>query len=313
MLCTVVCTHAQTSPCVQPADSIPFETGTDKNIYIDLKINDDDTPLRFMFDTGATENIVNARSERALRTLQFADSMKISGTYSVQSYPKTGFENSIRFGATRMDGGIRFIKADLPEEFAIDGICGLPLFMGLDLRIDYDRQYIYFYNMGTFVPGEEYAEISLRTLKNGLYAAELNFVYGTLPHSGWFTLDSGSDGSMTFSAAYVREHGMENVQHPWLRTQAVDLAGNKRDIEFVFLDRVTLGKYTLYKIPVALNTEDRGAFASSATAGTVGNNLLRRFNQVWCPLSGKLYITPNNRLYTPFYDSLTGGEKTLNK
>lgn len=310
-LCTGIRTSAQTHADIQPADSIPFEIGTDKNIYIRLNINGDDTPLRFMFDTGATENIVNARSARALRTLQFADSMKISGTYSAQSYPRTGLDNSVRFGSTRMDGGIRFVKADLPEEFAIDGICGIPLFTGLDFRIDYDRRYIYFYNMGSFSPTQEWVEIPLRVLKNGLYAAELKIGYGALPLSGWFTLDSGSNGSITFSAAYTEEHGMEKVRRPWFTTQAVGLEGSRRDIELVFLDRMTFGEYTLYKVPAALNREDRGAFTSSATAGTIGNNLLQRFNQIWCPLSGKLYITPSNRLYTPFYESLIGENTTV--
>lgn len=304
-LCTGFVARAQT-PGLQPADSIPFELGTGRDICIDLKINNDDTPLRFLFDTGATENVVNARSERALRTLQFTDSMKISGTDSQLSYPRTGLDNSILVGATRMEGGIRFIKVALPDGFDYDGICGIPLFLGMDFSIDYDRRHIYLYNMGESVPGEEYAQIPLQMLKNGLYAARLDIGYGPLSLSDWFTLDSGSDGSITFSAAFVREHGMENVRQPWFQTQATGISGGRRDIEFIFLDSMALGGYTLYKVPAALNIEDRGDFASSPTAGSIGNNLLQRFNQIWCPLSGKLYITPNNRLYTPFYDSLIG-------
>lgn len=311
-LCTSTCLYAQTPPDISPTDSIPFEIGTDRNIYIHLRINDDNTPLRFMFDTGATENVVNARSEQALRTLQFADSIKISGTDSSQHYKKTDFNNSIRFGGTSMDG-IRFVTADFPQEFVFDGICGVPLFTGLDFRIDYDSQYIYFYNMGTFVPGEEYTEIPLRTLKNNLYAAELDFEYGPLPLTGWFMLDSGSDSSITFSSAFIKESEMENIQHPWFKTQAVGIGGNKRDIEFIFLKNITFGKYTLYKIPAALNIEDQGAFASSGTAGSIGNNLLQRFNQVWFPLSQKLYITPNNRMYVPFYDKLIKNKVSLGK
>ena len=42
-------------------DSIPFELGGDSRIYIRCRVNESDT-LRFLFDSGATDMVVNTQS-----------------------------------------------------------------------------------------------------------------------------------------------------------------------------------------------------------------------------------------------------------
>ena len=51
----------------EPFDTIPFEISPGGKIYIDVCINQDTVPLRFMVDTGSSVNVVNTRSERALK------------------------------------------------------------------------------------------------------------------------------------------------------------------------------------------------------------------------------------------------------
>ena len=48
----------------QVMDSIPFELGKDNRVYIHCRVNDSDT-LRFLFDTGATDMVLNPNSPRS--------------------------------------------------------------------------------------------------------------------------------------------------------------------------------------------------------------------------------------------------------
>lgn len=67
VLCTLLCLpelHAQISK--SPVDTIPFELGADNRLYVTVYINgQDDRPLRFLLDTGATDVVLNSNSPRA--------------------------------------------------------------------------------------------------------------------------------------------------------------------------------------------------------------------------------------------------------
>lgn len=49
----------------QVMDSIPFELGKDNRVYIHCRVNDSDT-LRFLFDTGATDMVLNPNSPEVI-------------------------------------------------------------------------------------------------------------------------------------------------------------------------------------------------------------------------------------------------------
>ena len=50
---------------VIPVDTIPFELGADNRLYVTVYINgQDDRPLRFLLDTGATDVVLNSNSPR---------------------------------------------------------------------------------------------------------------------------------------------------------------------------------------------------------------------------------------------------------
>lgn len=63
ILCTLLCLpelHAQISK--SPVDTIPFELGADNRLYVTVYINgQDDRPLRFLLDTGATDVALNSK------------------------------------------------------------------------------------------------------------------------------------------------------------------------------------------------------------------------------------------------------------
>jgi hypothetical protein len=75
---------------VVPLDTIPFELGTDNRLYVTVYINgQDDRPLRFLLDTGATDVLLNSNSSRIEGLATFTGSVENSGANSVESIPST--------------------------------------------------------------------------------------------------------------------------------------------------------------------------------------------------------------------------------
>lgn len=62
---------------VIPVDTIPFELGADNRLYVTVYINgQDDRPLRFLLDTGATDVVLNSNSPRTEGLAAFTESVE---------------------------------------------------------------------------------------------------------------------------------------------------------------------------------------------------------------------------------------------
>lgn len=71
---------------VAPTDTIPFELGADNRLYVTVHINgQDDRPLRFLLDTGATDVVLNSNSPRTKGLANFTGSVENSGANSVET------------------------------------------------------------------------------------------------------------------------------------------------------------------------------------------------------------------------------------
>ena len=77
---------------VIPVDTIPFELGADKRLYVTVYINgQDDRPLRFLLDTGATDVVLNSNSPRTEGLAAFTESVENNSANSVETIPSTEF------------------------------------------------------------------------------------------------------------------------------------------------------------------------------------------------------------------------------
>ena len=82
---------------VVPLDTIPFELGTDNRLYVTVYINgQDDRPLRFLLDTGATDVVLNSNSLRTEGLATFTGRVENSGANSVETIPSTESSQVVR-------------------------------------------------------------------------------------------------------------------------------------------------------------------------------------------------------------------------
>lgn len=296
----------------EPFDTVRFEISPGGKIYIDVCINQDTVPFRFMLDTGSSDNVANSHSERALKALKGGvEGASTIGATGESQTRVTGFNQSLHLDSTEFTG-VRFVLIPLDED--IDGIVGWNTLTGVDFFVDFDSQNIFLYSPGELEIEDESLWRPIQFMPNGLAAVELDFVWCGQKKHEWFFLDSGSDRVLDFFTPYLESNNMADNQKPWGKSRIAGLEPGKGIINEVIVDELTIGPYTLFQIPSGLNLSSSGIAATDYAAGTLGNNLMQRFNQAWSFANRKVAFTPNRRLYSTPYSvtqALGGNRVTL--
>lgn len=290
---------------VTPVDTIPFELGADNRLYVTVYINgQDDRPLRFLLDTGATDVVLNSNSPRTEGLASFTGSVENNSANSVETIPSTEPSQVVRMGS-RAISGLKLIAIPYPPD-AWDGVLGLSYLRNFDVRIDYRRKSIFLYELGD---GQKAASDKAVRLKMdyclGVPVVPVGVRVGGVDYLVSVEVDTGSDRVFDLNTPFVRRNGLLGTQKPFAISRIAGTVKDGGELQNVYFDSVTLGDaLTLLRIPGAFSTVTAGVQASDAMDGVLGNNFLQRFNQLYDFKNNFLYLEVNDRLYTPFYDFL---------
>lgn len=290
---------------VVPLDTIPFELGADNRLYVTVYINgQDDRPLRFLLDTGATDVVLNSNSLRTEGLATFTGSVENSGANSVETIPSTESSQVVRMGS-RAISGLKLIAIPYPPD-AWDGVLGLSYLRNFDVCIDYRRKSIFLYELGD---GQKAASDKAVRLKMdyclGVPVVPVGVRVGGVDYLVSVEVDTGSDRVFDLNTPFVRRNGLLGTQKPFAISRIAGTVKDGGELQNVYFDSVTLGgTLTLLRIPGAFSTVTTGVQASDVMDGVLGNNFLQRFNQLYDFKNNYLYLEVNDRLYTPFYDFL---------
>lgn len=290
---------------VTPVDTIPFELGADNRLYVTVYINgQDDRPLRFLLDTGATDVVLNSNSPRTEGLASFTGSVENNSANSVETIPSTEPSQVVRMGS-RAISGLKLIAIPYPPD-AWDGVLGLSYLRNFDVRIDYRRKSIFLYELGD---GQKAASDKAVRLKMdyclGVPVVPVGVRVGGVDYLVSVEVDTGSDRVFDLNTPFVRRNGLLGTQKPFAISRIAGTVKDGGELQNVYFDLVTLGgTLTLPRIPGAFSTVTTGVQASDVMDGVLGNNFLQRFNQLYDFKNNFLYLEVNDRLYTPFYDFL---------
>lgn len=290
---------------VIPVDTIPFELGADKRLYVTVYINgQDDRPLRFLLDTGATDVVLNSNSPRTEGLAAFTESVENNSANSVETIPSTESSQVVRMGS-RAISGLKLIAIPYPPD-AWDGVLGLSYLRNFDVRIDYRRKSIFLYELGDGQKAVSDKAVKLKMdYRLGVPVVPVGIKVNGVDYQVLVEVDTGSDRVFDLNTPFVRRNGLLGTQKPFAISRIAGTVKDGGELQNVFFDSVTLGgTLTLLRIPGAFSTVTTGVQASEAMDGVLGNNFLQRFNQLYDFKNNYLYLEVNDRLYTPFYDFL---------
>lgn len=285
----------------QKADTVGFEIGPDKRIYVQAYVNGNlKRPFRFLVDTGASGIVLNAAVPEVMGNASFTSRVLNQGPTSTEEIPATAPVQKLQIGHSEVTG-LRFTAISYPPQ-AWDGVLGLAYLKCFDVVFNYDRKELYLYAHGT-APRGAGSGIDF------VYRADVPVIPVTVTIKGkehrlMVELDSGSDRVLDINTPYVEAHRLRGTLPVFAVSTIMGTGTAQGRLENVCFDSAKVGDVCFPLLPGAFSTLTSGLQSTATFDGVIGNNLLQRFNQQWDFVRNKLYLTVNHRYYSPFYDFL---------
>jgi len=260
--------------------TIPFELVT-RHIMVKVRINNS-RPLSFVLDTGAQAGLVDIDVAKELG-LKLQGEVHVGGAGSgtlpgsmVQEATWTlpgleGFSQPIRLAIP-----LGKIEARFGHDF--DGIIGSEFIKQFVIEVDYPGRVIRLHDKNQFSYSGSGESIPIQLDRQGhpIIEAEVTPLAGE-PIKGKFVLDLGAGGALALMAPFVVEHRLLNSDIKTIKAIGVGGAGGQSNGRIGRVAELKIGKYKIAN-PITIFSEDKaGAFATSALAGNIGQQIAGRF------------------------------------
>ena len=186
-----------------------------------------------------------------------------------------------------------------------DGVLGLNGLSAFNIEINYDKHKIYCYSKDSalVLMSESYVILPF-VYKYGVPFIEIPIKLNESTYRLQLEVDTGSDRIIDLSTTFVNRNRLLGTKKPFAISRITSSDGGSGELKNVYFDEVRVGQYVLPKIPGAFSTLNSGMLNEKDVDGMIGNNFLKRFNMLMDFKSKKMYLQPNNLMYTPFYDFL---------
>ncbi|WP_050808409.1 aspartyl protease family protein [Asticcacaulis biprosthecium] len=270
----------------QQAIEVPFHLQSG-HVYIDVSINGQG-PFHFIFDTGSVNVMTPATAAKL--GLKLKDKFEAQGTGGAQTGWKTKVDTFALASLTRTDQA--FYVLDLPATVSdgvqVDGLIGFEWLKQFPVKFDYDTNVLTFYTAADAEFSNAGQAISM-TLKGKTPQITGN-VDG---FSGRFTIDTGSNGSLTLSRPFVEKNDLVTFYHAKTKVMsAIGLGGPVYSL-MARARTLDLGGVSVDGPVTFLSQQTQGTSVDSSLAGNIGYGVLHRFNIVFDYPNSKIYLKPN--------------------
>ncbi|MEJ0105860.1 MAG: aspartyl protease family protein [Bacteroidota bacterium] len=186
----------------------------------------------------------------------------------------------------------------------IDGIIGYSVLSRYIVDLNYDSSIISFYNKGSIkYPKRGYLlhpSISRQPVQNA------SLTDARTIHSK-FLFDIGASVCVMFSSDFIKDSVPIKAGRKFY-TKEAEGVGGKITMQATVIQEFKLGPYKFKKVPVFIFDDVYNVTAYPHLTGIIGNDLLRRFNQVLNYGANEIYLTPNSHFSEPFDYAYTGLE-----
>ena len=289
--------------------SIPFELVV-RHIVIKVKI-DNSRPLSFVLDTGDKVAIVDSDRARELG-LKLRGQIRVGGAGSetltgslVQDSTLTipglaGFSQPVAMAIP-----LGKLAARFGHDF--DGIIGSDFIKQFVVEVDYHARVIKLHDKEkfTYAGKGESVPIELDHQGHPSIEAELTPVGGPTI-KGKFVLDIGSGGALALYSPFVAEHRLLGSGLKTIKSIGAGGAGGRTTGQIGRVAELKIGKFRIVG-PITLFSEDKaGAFASSALAGNIGQQIAGKFKLFLDYNRERIILEPTANFSEPF-DRAFGG------
>lgn len=283
-------------------------------VVIDARINDSDT-LRFILDTGVQTTLLLEPPEDKDLNLKYSQTLMVAGLGDGVPLPAHhSWGNTISLpGVSSANQDILVLtehNLTLSESMGmkVHGVMGYDFFKSFDVVVNYTNQTLTLMPPGSFEPGRRYRELPITLHRHKPYLDM------ALPHSGKqadtvrLLLDMGAGHALSLYP--FRLTGFHPPNHAPEALLGKGLSGTIRG-RIARIDYITIGPFVLNKPVVTFPDTASVSLPAGDTlyhAGSVGAEVLRRFNVAISYRSQKVYLCPNRSIRSSFRYNTSGIE-----
>ncbi len=263
------------SKTLAEAVTVPFEF-VDNRIFVSIKINGQG-PFVMVLDTGAS-NILDAQAAAKLNIATY-DSFNITGGGEFTATASYGDIQHMDISELKLLNQ-KFLIVDLSGmKKAIgfknfDGLIGYEVFMRYVAEVNFDKQQVTFTSHNQFNTKPSGEIIPFIGFDGGIPLVEAS-IDGV---RGKFWLDTGDRASMTLTTPFIQANNLKAIYKPSFELITGWGIAGPLQTQIIRAGQVTFGNEAFTHPILRLPTATKGGMTSTTSNGTIGNELLKRFN-----------------------------------
>ncbi|CAM1366781.1 putative Retroviral aspartyl protease [Tenacibaculum litopenaei] len=289
--------------------SLPMKMTKDGHTFIRVAV-DNSKPLHFVFDTGATADVLDSIAAQKLGVKSNFEQAVQGASGSEVYHMATGHTLNYASGVTLDD--TTFVLKDmsnLNQAFGvqIDGITGYSLLNKYVTKLDYEQSRLTLYKTIEAVDLTGFKKVKFKFSEGipiPLVPVEFTLSSG-LTFNGDVLFDSGAGMTLLVNSPFAKSHKLAKKAGRSLVKKSEGL-GNEMTSEKIRIHSLKFGPYAFEAMPIALSHSEAGVTAMKGFMGIVGAKIIQRFTIVLDYKNQYMYLKPNSWYSKAFDFPLSG-------
>ena len=293
-------------------ESIPFEM-VGSYVVINVKINNS-SPLNLILDSGIRNTIITELEPSDKISLNFSDvkdMMGLGGGSVLEAF--TSNFNTLKIGKLKFQNKTVYVlKNDVfnlskHSGTKINGLIGVDFFQDHTVEIDYSSRRVRFYESETFEAPKGYGMLPINVESQKMFV-ELSVIESDSTHKQVkMLMDTGAELN-----AWFQTSTKESVKVPprWVQGTIGEGLNGIITGKYSHIPQICFGDFCLRNAIVSFpdSATITGIVSNSKRDGTVGSQLLSRFNLFIDYKQKKFYFKPNSNFKKPYTYNVAGIE-----
>ncbi len=295
-------------------ESIPFEM-VGSYVVISVRINDS-SPLNLILDSGVRNTIITELQPNDQITLNYSDVkdlMGLGGGNHLEAY--TSNFNTLKIGKLKLKNKSVFVLQNdifnLSKHTGtkINGLIGSDFFQDYTIEIDYTNKRVRFYEPTPFDAPKGYGELPI-TLEASKLFVELSVLNADSSRQQVkMLIDTGAELNAWFQTI---SKGSVHTPAKWIQGTIGEGFNGTVTGKYGHIPEIRFGSFSL-KNPIVSFPDSAtigGILAASKRDGTIGSQILSRFNLIFDYNNKKMYFKPNIYFKSKYSYNVSGIEIT---
>lgn len=268
------------------------------HIYLQTTINDH-VHANTLFDTGASnmfgiDSVALAQSDWRPQKVGKARAGGAAGSTMVRVIAD-GTKVQMGSMVQRYQIVPVFKLRDIVDRY-VDAIWGIKDISEYALEINFEKRYLKQY-IHTKLCTDGYQQLPIR-FKNNQIMLQAEVQVGGKKMKGWYLMDTGSGGSVSFTSKAVKDNGLDRIAGKRYMVDMVQAGIGDKAMETLvemMSDHIQIGSDTMHYAAIDYVPEGVGAMGDRPYMGIIGNDVWDKFNMIIDAKNQLLYL----RRYQP--------------